>query len=87
MEPPSPPKEVINGNQASCSFVEAVGIGIKGAECPPGTVIIRRSRKEDLIWARKQSKAYQSNTVKSNGYHVSLIIHLYGQAPTRYRLI
>ncbi|WJZ82059.1 hypothetical protein VitviT2T_001852 [Vitis vinifera] len=34
MEPPSPPKEVINGNQASRSFVEPVGIGIKGAECP-----------------------------------------------------
>ena len=64
-----------------------LGLGSRGLNAPPGTVIIRRTRKEDLIWARKQSKAYQSNTVKSNGYHVSLIIHLYGQAPTRYRVI
>lgn len=68
-------KEEINVNQASGPLGEPVKIGIKGALCPPGTVIIRRTRKEDLIWAREQSKAYHSKTVKSNGYHVSLIFH------------
>ncbi|KAL6348952.1 hypothetical protein AAG906_033608 [Vitis piasezkii] len=60
------PKEV-NGDQATRSFAELIEIGIKGAQCPLGTVIIRRTRKEDLIWARQHSKAYYpDNTANPN---------------------
>jgi hypothetical protein len=47
--------------------------GLKGIECPYGTVPIRRVRKDDLARTKMLSKMHPSNVDEEPGHHVSFI--------------
>ncbi|XP_042507784.1 uncharacterized protein LOC122083914 [Macadamia integrifolia] len=72
MKPSSLPKGMINKKS---SGIRSSEIGFKNNECPPGTVIIRRTQKEDLTRAKslvRRSPGNAHRLTKANpGYHLA----------------
>ncbi|XP_043709080.1 uncharacterized protein LOC122658230 [Telopea speciosissima] len=75
MKPSSLPKGMMNKESLKIKPSE---IGFKSNGCPPGTVIIRRTQKEDLIRARSLVRRNPGNThqltKESPGYHFAAVM-------------
>lgn len=78
MRPSSLPKEIPNIRDS----ILQLPMPKTQEKCPEGTVLIRRTRKEDLVAAKAVSNHYRANananahpsTSKYFGFHVSLSI-------------
>lgn len=60
MKPSAFPKELVAAPTSSPHSHKSSGVGLSEA-CPLGTVPIRRTRKEELLWAKAFKKNSQSN--------------------------